>query len=289
MNLMWKKLFEPRIWRRIYTERLGEPIIYNIASLFVLLFGSFKKRVEYDLVPRQPYAFGIQAAADAAKAAGILKITIIEFGVAAGAGLLNMCWIAERVRKETGIEFDIVGFDSGTGMPPPIDYRDHPEKYFTGDFPPVNREQLINSLPDNARIIFGDLKQSISQFRNELIHPIGFVSVDVDYYWSAKECLEVLTFLPQFYLPFVYTYFDDLQDIDDNEFCGELLAIKEFNQEFEYRKITIANCLSNLRIFKQSVWLNQIYLTHIFDHQARSIDYIKARRKSVQILNNPHF
>jgi hypothetical protein len=51
-----------------------------------------------------------------------------EFGVANGAGLLNMCEIAARVTRETGVGFRIVGFDAGTGLPQPIDYRDHPER-----------------------------------------------------------------------------------------------------------------------------------------------------------------
>lgn len=38
---MLKKLLEPRMWTRIYLERMGEPIIYNLASVFVGLFGSF--------------------------------------------------------------------------------------------------------------------------------------------------------------------------------------------------------------------------------------------------------
>ena len=59
---MWKKIFLSRIWKRIYIERLGEPIIYNVVSLFYLLFGSFVKKIEYDLVPRSPYAFGVNLA-----------------------------------------------------------------------------------------------------------------------------------------------------------------------------------------------------------------------------------
>jgi len=285
-NILWKKLLEPRIWQRIYRERAGEPVIYNIASLFILLFGSFRKRIEYDLVPRQPYAFCIQAAADEAKSAGIKKITLIEFGVAAGAGLLNMCWVADRVTKETGVEFEIIGFDGGEGMPPPRDYRDHPEKYFQGDFPVIDKNRLLELLPNNARIIFGNIKESIRAF--ELEHPIGFVSVDVDYFWSAEECLEVFTFPPENYLPRVYTYFDDVQDIDDNEFCGELLAIKQFNKASELRKIAVANCLANLRLFKTPVWLRQVYLTHIFDHQHRSIAFIRSKNKKTVILNNPY-
>ena len=34
MNSLYKKLFSLRILSRIYRERLGEPLIYNIVSLW---------------------------------------------------------------------------------------------------------------------------------------------------------------------------------------------------------------------------------------------------------------
>ena len=70
---MWKKLLQPRIWRRIYLERLGEPFLYNITSILVLIFGSFIKKIDYDLVPRQPYAFGLKTAFIEAKSIDIKK------------------------------------------------------------------------------------------------------------------------------------------------------------------------------------------------------------------------
>jgi hypothetical protein len=290
LNKLWKKLLEPRIWRRIYIERLGEPLIYNIASLFVWLFGSVRQKIAYDLVPRHAYAFCIQEAANLARKYGIPRITLVEFGVAAGAGLLNMCFIASRVTKETGVEFEIVGFDSGTGMPPPRDYRDHPEKYFTGDYPLPDRNALLARLPPNARIIFGDLREGLRAFGEQLRAPIGMVSIDVDYYWSTVEALDVLRFEPNKYLPMVYTYFDDVQDIDDNEFCGELLAIREFNAETTrpHRRLALANFLTELRIFKRAVWHRQIYLAHIFDHEFRSLEYVRKRRTEVAVLTNPY-
>lgn len=42
---MWKKLFEKRISNMLYTERLGEPLIYNLTSLFVLLFGNIEQKI----------------------------------------------------------------------------------------------------------------------------------------------------------------------------------------------------------------------------------------------------
>jgi hypothetical protein len=287
---LWKKLLEPRIWRRIYLERLGEPLVYNIAALFVAIFGTTRQKIAYDLILRHSYAYCIQEAADQAANHGVAKLTLLEFGVASGAGLLNLCRIAEKVSLETGVQFDVVGFDSGEGMPPPRDYRDHPEKYFTGDFPATDKAALLAKLPHNARIIYGDIKKGLAEFSRQIAAPIGVICVDVDYYWSARESLDVLLLEAQHYLPRVYMYFDDVQDIDDNKFCGELCAIEEFNADplHPLRRIAPANFLSELRIFKRAIWHKQIYLAHIFDHKHRSIEYIQRHRKNVSVLSNPY-
>jgi hypothetical protein len=288
VNKLWTKLSEPRIWRRIYVERLGEPLIYNIASLFVALFGSVTRKIAYDLVLRQPYAFCILEAALLAKKHGMRELTLIEFGVANGAGLLNICMISDMVARETGVKFRIVGFDSGEGMPPARDYRDHPEKYFTGDFPVTDRDKLVASLPQNARIIFGDIKQALATFAREIEAPIGFIAIDVDYYWSTKESLDVLLLDAERYLPMVLMYFDDVQDIDDNVYCGELLAIQEFNASpHPMRRLCRANFLNELRLFKRAIWHKQIYIGHVFDHPFRSVEHIEAQRNEARVLTNP--
>ena len=76
---MWKKLFLARIWKRIYKERLGEPIIFNFVSIFVFLFGSFTKKIDYDLVPREPYAFGLNEGFKLSKRQKI-KIVVVSCG-----------------------------------------------------------------------------------------------------------------------------------------------------------------------------------------------------------------
>jgi hypothetical protein len=91
----------------------------NLVSAIVAVFGTFRARVTFDLVVRQQFAFPILYAADQAAKAGMKRLTLVEFGVANGAGLMNICSIAARVTKATGIEFNVFGFDTGKGMPPP--------------------------------------------------------------------------------------------------------------------------------------------------------------------------
>jgi hypothetical protein len=85
--------------KKIGIERLTEPIHLNIASLFVGMFDSYRAKVAFDLIIRPHYAYSILRAADQALEYGISKLTIIEFGVASGAGLLNMCRLAERTSR----------------------------------------------------------------------------------------------------------------------------------------------------------------------------------------------
>src|SRR5664279_2437921 len=135
--------------QNFFLERLSEPLHLNFLSLFVLLFGSFRSKVYFDLVIRQQNAFPILYAVDLAKWRGYSSIVVCEFGVAAGAGMMNMCAIADRVAKATGIEICVVGFDNGVGMPDPLDYRDLPEFFTKGDFP-MDEERLRRNLPPNA-------------------------------------------------------------------------------------------------------------------------------------------
>ncbi len=285
-NKLYKKLFLGRMWGRIYLERLGEPFIYNIVSLFVFLFGTYRKKIAYDLIPRQSYACGIDLACRTAKRFGINKLAIIEFGVAGGGGLLNMISIADHLKRETGIEFKVIGFDTGSGMPDPTDFRDHPEQYNEGDIPMYNQEALIKSLPFNAKLYLGDVGDRLVDFFNEFPpdYKIGFISIDLDYYSSTKKALEVLKGDADKYLPFIPMYFDDVNDISHNEYCGELLAIKEFNQDKnEIRKITKLNQLKVWRLFKHPFWLDRMYMGHIFDSKSR-----RPKVRNAIILDNPY-
>jgi hypothetical protein len=118
-NFILSRLRERRIWARIWSERLVEPLHLNLASLLVLAFGSFRTKVAYDLIVRPQHAWGLLKAADWATQRGVSHLTAIEFGVANGTGLINLAKLAAAVTEETGVTFTIVGFDSCMGMPPP--------------------------------------------------------------------------------------------------------------------------------------------------------------------------
>lgn len=281
MTLLINRLTKGHIWHRIGIERIAEPVHLNLLSVLVALFGTFRARVAFDLVLRHPLAFGLLQAADWANECGVDKITAIELGVANGAGLVNMCSIAARVTKVTGVSFDIVGFDSGKGMPPPKDFRDHPEFYGPGDFPMENRKALQERLPTNAKIVIGDVSDTIKPFLEDCA-PIGFISVDLDYYHSTVEALQLLNAAPNKYLPWVVMYFDDVEYDRHNPFCGELAAIDDFNKAYSDRKISKFNVLRQRRVFQRATWIEHMYIAHIFDHPFRS-----RVRGQLVVLDNP--
>lgn len=281
-----RKLANRRIWRRIFYERLTEPLHLNLLSLFAAVFGGLRTRIAYDLVVRHHHAYAILRCADLAHRLGIKEVTLVEFGVAAGAGLLNMCRLAEAVSAETGVRFRVIGFDTGSGMPPPTSYRDHPELYQEGDFP-MNVEALRVALPPFAQLVLGDIRSTVPGCLQQVPKsaPVGFVSLDVDYYSSTKEALLLLDGDPEQYLPRVLVYVDDLEDESHNSYCGASLAVNEFNHEHELRKIERWQFLRGYRIFRNARWIDHMYTCHVLDHPIRQ--RIRAVRTS-RVLENPY-
>lgn len=285
MSFLSQKLKKRHVWKRIFKERLCEPVHLNLLSIPVALFGSFRAKVEYDLVTRQQHAYGLLTAADMARESGYSAISALEFGVANGAGLLNMCEVARRVTKETGISISVVGFDTGTGLPLPRDYRDHPETYREGDYtmqkPEILEEMVAKA---GARLILGDVRDTVKSFLRDC-PPVGFISIDLDYYSSTADALQIFTGEPARYLPWVMIYMDDIDHFKHSRYCCELRAAEEFNENSRYRKITKAEFLRQRRIFQRPYWIDKMYIAHIFDHPFRE----RPRAKTAQrVLENPY-
>jgi hypothetical protein len=286
MGFVFKKLLNASTWKRIGLERLTEPLHLNLVSIAVALFGSFRAKVAFDLCVRQHNAFGLLRAADNALWEGIQEVTVVEFGVASGAGLMNLCRLAERVTRETGVKFRIAGFDSGTGMPEPRDYRDHPGLYGASDFQMGDPETLRAVLPANAELIIGNVADTVGPFLASLspASPLGYVVLDVDYYSSSVECLKIFEGAADKYLPNVVLFADDVMFIDHNDWQGELLAINEFNSRNDMRKIGLMNRLGNHRIFRNARWLTQMFYVHILDNEC----HLKPRSGARVTLQNPY-
>jgi hypothetical protein len=286
MTLLGSLLRRREIWKRIAIERLTEPLHLNAAAAAVAVFGDLRKKILFDLVVRPQHAYGLLHAADLAAASGVRRTTIVELGVGSGTGLLNLCELGARITELTGIGFDIVGFDTGAGLPPPRDHRDHPELYKEGWFA-MDAEALRRRLPSNARLILGDLGTTIEPFLQTLTPaaPLGFVTLDVDHYTSSLKALAVATGPADCYFPYLTLYVDDIALPTNTHFAGELLAITDFNQAHELRKIDPDYHLAHARVFKHAEWLSHMYKIHIFDHPARN-DLRKP--ETVAVAPNPY-
>jgi hypothetical protein len=78
---------------------------------------SFRLKSEWDAVSRPSYLTGVLAAADQAGREGVSQISVVEFGVAGGQGLVALQEIAEAVEKRKSryrstVLTRVVGFPS---------------------------------------------------------------------------------------------------------------------------------------------------------------------------------
>jgi hypothetical protein len=222
-------------------------------------------KLEWDAYPRPNYAYGINQAAVEAKALGVGRIAAIEFGVAGGQGLVAMECIAEELSHHHGVEIDIFGFDTGSGQPAALDYRDAPYIWAPGQFP--MNETLLRSHLRRARLFIGLAKDNLNVFLSSRPPPIGFMAFDMDYYSSTVDVFPLLDQSHEMFLPRTFCYFDDIIGHDNefhSEFTGELLAINEFNQAREGAKLARINGLSHKRRFPAR-WNDQMFVFHRFE------------------------
>jgi len=271
MRLLFSLLKRKDIWRRLMLERLPEPLHLNVASVIVAMVGTTRAKILFDTLVRQQHAYGILTAADEARKRNLSAVTVVELGVGSGTGLLNLCEIAARIARLTQIRIRVVGFDTGRGMPPPRDFRDHPELYQEGWFP-MDTAQLSARLPEFAQLILGDAADTVTRFAESLdpAAPLGFATLDVDYYSSATDALRLFLGDAACYLPIVPLYVDDIALWSHNPACGELLAIREFNDQHPNRIIAFDTFLPHRRVFKHAEWLSHMYNLHVLDHPDRN-------------------
>ncbi|GAA0361351.1 hypothetical protein GCM10009530_08560 [Microbispora corallina] len=250
------------------TRLLMQPGRVPLAVMRRLPFGSYELRCALDLFPRPHYAYGVQQAAELARRLGVGRISVIEFGVAGGAGLVEMSRQARLASAATGVHIEVYGFDTGAGLPKPTDHRDLPYIWREGDFS-MDVDALQARLPD-AVLILGNIADTAREFLDDRRPaPIGFVSIDVDFYSSTAAALGVFAGDHKYFLPRVFCYLDDTVGDDDqilhNEFVGELCAIREFNEANTALKLAPINGLRHKRAVA-APWNDNIYALHRFDH-----------------------
>jgi hypothetical protein len=229
--------------------------------------GSSEDRLAYDIWDRPHYAYGLFRSAQLARALGHKAMTAVEFGVAGGNGLLAMERLAARFGSELGIDIQVAGFDTGTGLPRALDYRDLPHVWNQGYFE-MDVGALKARLKPSTQLVLGNVNETAARFARELQAPLGFIAFDMDYYSSTKDSFALFEAPAASRLPRVYCYFDDLiwpEEACHNPYTGEYLAINEFNQEHEQMKICPLANLRWMRAFPAR-WNDQIFIVHDFAH-----------------------
>jgi hypothetical protein len=229
--------------------------------------GSLQTRVKYGIFERPHYAYGVYAAAGLAQRLGLDTISVIELGVAGGRGLMALEKISADVARVTGIRIHVAGFDTGEGMPDSSDFRDLPHVWGKGSYQ-MDVSRLRATILPSTELILGNVEETVRSWVPK--GSIGFIAFDLDYYSSTKGAFGLFENSdPASRLPRVYCYFDDLMWPEyacHNEYVGELCAIKEFNEEHEFKKICPINLFRHIRV-NQAAWNDQMYVFHDFKHR----------------------
>jgi hypothetical protein len=214
---------------------------------------------------RPQYAYGVLQGAALAKVLGLDRVSVIEVGVAGGAGLLAMERAVELCEREVEVRIDVFGFDSGTGMPKPKDYRDIPYKWSQGYYP-GNIEELKNRL-SRADLRIGLLSETVPQFLSQHPASVAFVGFDACMFSATSDALRIFTGTHDSLLPRVPCSFRSAIGKDFSDYTGELLAIAEFNRQNAARKLSP---IRGLQYFVPSRfrwwWVDMMYSLHVFDH-----------------------
>jgi hypothetical protein len=269
-----KRVVKAGLWRlRSYVQRLDEEpeadhnydhddyVYPRLNSIFLKLLS------EQRGVLRPSYTWGVLHSVHLAKTLGINRVSVIEFGVAGGNGLIALDRVAEKLESMMGVVIDVYGFDTGVGLPKPEDYRDLPNLYTESSFC-MDVDGLKKRL-NKAQLKLGLVENTIPQFIDSGAAPVAFVSIDLDYYSSTMQAFKILEAGAALLLPRIHFYFDDIMGFTFSEYNGERLAIADFNRSNDMRKISP---IYGLEYFlpaqhAHAPWAEQFYMAHIFDHE----------------------
>lgn len=233
----------------------------------------YKSPFLIEFLERPHYAYALFNAAQQALALGYKAISVIEFGVAGGNGLVCIEKHAKTLSRLLGISFEIYGFDTATGLPKLEGYPDVMHQWKEGSFP-MDIDKLKSRLT-TAQLVLGNVSDTLQDFYTKYTPaPVGAILFDVDLYSSTKAALKIFDTDPSNLIPRVRCYFDDIIGNETsltNEFMGEKLAVAEYNSASPSRKITPVYHL-HARPYRRK-WHLKSFVHHCYDHPRYS-DFI---------------
>ena len=195
------------------------------------------------------------------------SVSVVEFGVAGGNGLLVLERYAMELGQKYGIKVEVYGFDLGTGLPSLADYKNLGYVWKRGAYR-MDVESLQRKLKV-AKLLLGDVTDTVNESNATRPAPVGFISFDLDYYSSTVNAFHIFDGPDRSLLPRVFCYFDDI--VSDghqlhSDSVGELLAIKEFNElNIGIATIAAPSVMRAGTVFPAE-WQQQIFVHHRFGH-----------------------
>jgi len=228
----------------------------SVSDLFALIGG-----------PRSHYTWCLIHTALVARRLGFSEISALEIGVAGGNGLVAMEEAATAVGQQVGIDVAVHGFDTGTGLPQPADYRDAPYLIGQGDF--AMDEAALRACLTIAQLHLGPVATTVPEFIQAGHPPVGFVAFDLDYYSSTRDALALVAGPAERLMPRFLMYFDDVLGYPWGHTNGPRPAIAEFNAS--HGTTRLVDELAGLRYMVppsefQARWPEAMFLAHVLDH-----------------------
>jgi hypothetical protein len=245
--------------------------------------------VKLNLGERPQYTYCVYHAAQLARRLGLKAISVIEFGVAGGNGLLFLDRLSPRVEQATGIKIEVYGFDTGMGLPEVAAPEDLPYWFQPSQYE-MNVPKLQAQLA-SAKLVLGNVAATVGDFFERYRPaPVGAIFNDLDLYTSTRDSLKLLDTAPEFFLPRLFFYFDDVVGTElemYSECNGQLLAISEFNRTHDTIHIGMNR---NLLVRTEIEFRYQIYYGHLSSHP-RYLQYVgssdQERMESLLALKAP--
>ena len=266
--LFFKKIFEGPISLAFF-RFIGYSKPYRVALVRTLPIIFKRFRPHYHSV--------IYESTQTALKLNLKKISIIEFGVAGGNGLLAIEKYCEKLSKKYNVDYEIYGFDFGdsSGLNKTENPKEIPYFWDEGEFKMDYKK--LNQKLKKTKLILGDVSKTIDKFNADYSPaPIAAIFFDLDYYTSTINAFKIFENVDEKLLPRIVCYFDDLQP-HVNNFNGEMAAINEFNEKYKNMKLT-KDYGSTLNYY-YGPWEEEVFIFHKFDHK----DYLKKTKQTIYI------
>ena len=219
-----------------------------------------------------------------AKKLGINQVSVIELGVAGGAGIVSLEKYKKKIEKVLDINIKIYGFDMGSGLPKIEADEDLPFLWRKGLY---NIDKAALEKKVNSKIFYGDVKNTVDDFVKINKNNICCIFFDLDLYTSTINFLNQIPKIKKHLLPRVLCYFDDVYVFENyiNQFNGVFKAIDEFNKNFSEFKLGYS--VDHFKNFKFPLARTSIYTLHSFKNRLYK-KYISTDIESDLSLDSKH-